>query len=126
MDYGMFEEALVDFFCRQHHNVAVARSRAAAIIRIAQGCDEEIVGGDRGLVLDCTPPEIVPLIDECDVAIQTLDRYLAEGRQPKKKPLTIDFNDPALTGGKWLQPIRDAAEKIRRAALNQARKPKTK
>ena len=79
MDYGMFEEALVDFFARQPHDVEVARSRAAAIIRIAQGCDEEIVGGDRGLVLDCTPPEIVPLIDECDVAIQTLDRYLAEG-----------------------------------------------
>ena len=40
MDYGLFEEALVDFFCRQHHDVAVARSRAAAIIRIAKGCDE--------------------------------------------------------------------------------------
>jgi hypothetical protein len=43
----------------------------------------------------------------------------------KKEPVVIDFNDPALTGGKWLQPLRDAAEKIRRAVLKQARKPKT-
>ena len=49
MDYGLFEEALVDFFSRQHHDVVVARSRAAAIIRIAKGCDEEIVGGHRNL-----------------------------------------------------------------------------
>ena len=55
MDYGMFEEALVDFFCREHHDVAVARSRAESIIDLAKGCDEELVGGDHGMeiVLRC-------------------------------------------------------------------------
>jgi hypothetical protein len=81
MDYGMFTEQLVDLFVRLHHDVAVARPRAQAIIRIAQGCDEEIVGGDRGLVLDCTPVQIVPLIDECDVAVETVTKFNQERQQ---------------------------------------------
>ena len=66
MDYGLFEEALVDFFCRQHYDVAVARSRAAAIIRIAQGCDEEIVGGDRGMEIVC--PTTIPFAEYIEAA----------------------------------------------------------
>ena len=41
-----------------------------------------------------------------------------------RKKLVIDFNDPENIGGKWLQPLRDAAEKLRRATLKKARKPK--
>jgi hypothetical protein len=81
MDYTLFEKALVDFFCRQHHDIEVARSRAAAVVRIAQGCDEEIVGGDRGFELTCPVLQIVPLIDECDVALRTLDAFLEEKGQ---------------------------------------------
>ena len=78
MDYGMFEEALVDFFARQPHDVEVARSRAAAIIRIAQGCDEEIVGGDRGIEMVC--PTIIPLVEyiEGSISCNTIDEYLRE------------------------------------------------
>jgi hypothetical protein len=95
MDYTMFEEALVDFFCRQHHDVAVARSRAASIIDLAKGCDEELVGGDRGMeiVLHCS--EIIPIAPyieytegakdphaeypEGQTALETLEKFLAEG-----------------------------------------------
>ena len=118
MDYGMFEEALVDFFCRQHHDPATARSRAQAIIHIAQGCDEEIVGGDRGLVLDCTPLQIRPLIEEGDIAIATVRKF------NQRKKLVLDLTSPENMGGRWLQPLRDAAEKLRRAALKQAGKAK--
>jgi hypothetical protein len=83
MDYDLFEEALVDYFARQHHDPAMARSRAETVVRIARGCDEA-----------------------------------------EKKPLVIDFTAPENMGGGWLQPIRDAAEKLRRAARKQARKPK--
>ncbi len=64
--------------------------------------------------------------DETAIALQSLDRYLTEGRQPKKKSLTIDFNDPENMGGQWLQPLRDAAEKLRRAGVKAARKAKPK
>jgi hypothetical protein len=53
MDFRQFEEALVDFFCRQFHDVEVARSRAQAIIHIAQGCDEEIIGAVSPLPPQC-------------------------------------------------------------------------
>jgi hypothetical protein len=83
MDYGLFEEALTDFFNRMSHDPAVARSRAAAIIRIARSCDEEIVGGDRGMeiVLHCS--EIIPIVPyieytEAEVALRTLDAFLEE------------------------------------------------
>jgi hypothetical protein len=68
MDYGMLEEALTDYFARVHHGAAVARSRALAIIEITRRCDEEIVGATRGFELTCPVLQIVPLIDECDVA----------------------------------------------------------
>jgi hypothetical protein len=74
MDYGMFEEALVDFFCRQSHDPAVARSRAAAVIAIAKSCDEEIVG----MTLDCSP---IPLVEECDVALETIAEFLREKQE---------------------------------------------
>ena len=78
MDYGMLEEALTDYFARLHHGAAVARSRAMAVIEIAKQCDEEIVGGHRGFELVCPVLQIVPLIDECDVALRTLDALLEE------------------------------------------------
>jgi hypothetical protein len=121
MDYGMFEEALVDFFARQHHDVAVARSRAAAIVRIAKGCDEEHVG----IVLDCSPLNLVAdlIVEEAGfqegtLAVETVTRF----NQRRRRKLVIDFNDPSLQGGGWLQPLRDAAEKIRRDAVKAARK----
>jgi hypothetical protein len=82
MDYDLFEEALVDYFARQHHDPAVARSRAETVVRIARGCDDEA----------------------------------------EKKPLVIDFTAPENMGGGWLQPLRDEAEKLRRARLKAARK----
>jgi hypothetical protein len=50
-------------------------------------------------------------------------------RQPKKKErLVIDMREHA--GGGWLQPVREAAERLRRAVLKQsqqaARKAKPK
>jgi hypothetical protein len=91
MDYGLFEEALVDLFCRQHHDVAVARSRAAAIIRIAKGCDEEIVGGDRGMEIVC--PTTTPFAEciEAATAIMTLDAFLAEREQKKEPPKRLPY-----------------------------------
>jgi hypothetical protein len=86
MDYTLFEEELVDYLCRMHHEYAVARSRAAAIIRIAQGCDEQIVGGDRGLEMTCG--NLLPLaplaqdpfssFDEGALACETVRRFLEE------------------------------------------------
>ena len=98
MDYHMFEEALVDFFCRQEHDVAVARSRAAAIVHIARRCDEEIVGGDGSLVLDCSPLQIVPLIEveEGDVALDTLAKF-------NRERLLVDMDSPEHRGGSWLR-----------------------
>jgi hypothetical protein len=83
MDYGMFEEALVDFFCRQSHDPAVARSRAAAVIAIAKSCDEEIVG----MTLACD--EVIPLApfvdphiswDEGQKMLDTIEKFLKERR----------------------------------------------
>jgi hypothetical protein len=39
------------------------------------------VGGDRGFELTCPVLQIVPLIDECDVALRTLDAFLEEKGQ---------------------------------------------
>lgn len=41
-------------------------------------------------------------------------------RHLRRKPLVIELP----FGGGWLQPLRDAAEKLRRAARKEARKPK--
>jgi hypothetical protein len=110
MDYGLFEEALVDFFCRQHHDVAVARSRAAAIIRIAQGCDEEIVGGDRGLELVCSAT--IPFAEyiEGATAITTLDAFLAEREQKKEPPKPVPYEVCLPFGGGWLLEVRQERE----------------
>ena len=115
MDYGLFEEALVDFFCRQHHDVEVARSRAAAIIRIAQGCDEEIVGGDRGLELVC--PTTIPFAEyiEGATAITTLESFLAEREQKKEPPKRVPYEIRLPFGGGWLLEAREARE-VRREA----------
>ena len=116
MDYGLFEEALVNFFCRQHHDVEVARSRAAAIIRIAKGCDEEIVGGDRGMELVC--PATIPFAEyiEAATAIATLDAFLAE-REHKKEPLKRRSYEIRLPfGGGWLLEVRQEREVQRREA----------
>jgi hypothetical protein len=104
MDYGLFEEALVDFFCRQDHDVAVARSRAAAIIHIAQGCDEQIVGGDRGIEMVC--PRIITIaptieVEEADVALDTLAKFNQE-----RQRLTVDLDAPENSGGRWLRKPR--------------------
>ena len=114
MDYGLFEEALVDFFCRQHHDVEVARSRAAAIIRIAQGCDEEIVGGDRGLELVC--PTAIPFAEyiEGATAITTLDAFLAEREQKKEPPNRVPYEIRLPFGGGWLLEVREELEVRRR------------
>jgi hypothetical protein len=116
VDYGLFEEALVDFFCRQHHDVAMARSRAAAIIRIAQGCDEEIVGGDRGLEFVC--PTTIPFAKyiEGATAITTLDAFLAEREQKKKSPKRVPYEIRLPFGGGWLLEVRQEREVRRREA----------
>lgn len=116
MDYGLFEEALVDFFFRQHHDVEVARSRAAAIIRIAQGCDEEIVGGDRGLELVC--PTTIPFAEyiEGATAITTLDAFLAEREQKRKPPKRVPYEIRLPFGGGWLLEVRRERETKRREA----------
>ena len=116
MDYGLFEEALVDFFCRQHHDVEVARSRAAAIIRIAQGCDGEIVGGDRGLELVC--PTTIPFAEyiEGATAITTLDAFLAEREQKKEPPKRVPYEVCLPFGGGWLMEVREEREVRRREA----------
>jgi hypothetical protein len=44
----------------------------------------------------------------------------------RRKPLTVDFRDPALQGGGWLNVYRAAREAIRRAKLKAARKAKPK
>lgn len=91
----MFEEALVDFFCREHHDVAVARSRAESIIDLAKGCDEELVGGDHGMEIVLRCSEIIPIAPyieyieaakdphagypEAQMALETLEEFLAEG-----------------------------------------------
>jgi hypothetical protein len=36
--------------------------------------------------------------------------------------IEIDLNDPEHAGGRWLQPLRDAAEKIRLLRLKAAKK----
>jgi hypothetical protein len=41
-----------------------------------------------------------------------------------RKPLTIDFNDPEHSGGKWLNVYRAAREALRRAAVKAAKKVK--
>jgi len=115
MDYGLFEEALVDFFCRHHHDVEVARSRAVAIIRLAKGCDEEIVGGDRGLELVC-PPKI-PFAEyiEGATAITPLEAFRAEWEQ--KKPLKrVPYEIRLPFGGGWLLEIREEREVRRQEA----------
>ena len=128
MDYSMFEEALVDFFCRQDHDVTVARSRAAAIIRIAQGCDEEIVGGDRGMEIVC--PTTIPIGEyiEAATAITTLDAFLAERAQTKEPPKRVPYEIRLPFSGGWLLEVRREREAKRREAyrLNRttARPPK--
>ena len=114
MDYGLFEEALLDFFCRQHHDVEVARSRAAAIIRIAQGCDEEIVGGGRGLELVC--PTTIPFAEyiEGATATKTLDAFLAEREQRKEPPPRVPYEIRLAFGGGWLLEVRQERETRRR------------
>jgi hypothetical protein len=57
MDYHAFEEAIIDYFARLHHDPAVARSRAQTIVRIAKACDEELVSG---IVLACD--EVIPIV----------------------------------------------------------------
>ena len=122
MDYGLFEEALVDFFCRQHHDVAVARSRAAAIIRIAQGCDEEIVGGDRGMEIVC--PTTIPFAEyiEAATAITTLDAFLAERGQKKEPPKRVPYEIHLPFGGGWLLEVRQEREVRRREAYRLKRR----
>jgi hypothetical protein len=123
MDYGLFEEALVDFFCRQHHDLEVARSRAAAIIRIAQGCDEEIVGGDRGLELGC--PSTIPFAEyiEGAAAITTLDAFLAEREQKKgPPPKRMPYEIRLPFGGGWLLEAREEREVRRREAYRLKRR----
>ena len=115
MDYGLFEEALVDFFCRQHHDIAVSRSRAAAIIRIAQGCDEEIVGGDRGLEFACPTTISFAEYVEGATAITTLDAFLAE-REQKKPPKRVPYEIRLPFGGGWLLEVRQEREVRRREA----------
>jgi hypothetical protein len=143
MDYGMFEEALVDFFCRQHHDPEVARSRARAIVLIAKGCDEELVGGDRGLeiVLHCS--EIIPIApyieaardpyaahDEGYLAVETLKKFLAErGRKKPEPPKRVPYEIRLPFGGGWLLEVRQEREVQRREAYrlkrrNAARPPK--
>jgi hypothetical protein len=121
MDYGLFEEALVDFFCRQLRDVAVARSRAAAIIRIAQGCDEEIVGGDRGMEIVC--PATSPFAEyiEAATAITTLDAFLAE-RGQKKESKRVPYEIRLPFGGGWLLEVRQAREVQRREAYRLKRR----
>lgn len=116
MDYGLFEEALVDFFCRQHRDIAVARSRAAEVIRIAQGCDEEIVGGDRGLELVCS--NTIPFAEyvEGATAISTLDAFLAEREQKKESPKRVPYEVCLPFGGGWLLEVREEREVRRREA----------
>lgn len=127
MDYGMFEEALVDFFCRQNRDVAVARSRAAAIIRIAQGCDEEIVGGERGMEIVC--PTTIPFgaYIEAATAITTLDAFLAEQEQKKEPSKRVRARSTCrlAAGGSW-RSVRSAKVRRREARLKrqEARPPK--
>ena len=122
MDYGLFEEALVDFFCRQHHDVAVARSRAAAIIRLAQGCDEEIVGGDRGMEIVC--PTTIPFAEyiEAATAITTLGAFLAERRQKKEPSKRVPYEIRLPFGGGWLLEVRQEREVRRREAYRLKRR----
>lgn len=51
--------------------------------------------------------EIYPLIEEGDIAIETVKRFNQERQQGgaahDREPLVIDFTDPANTGGKWLR-----------------------
>jgi hypothetical protein len=122
MDYGLFEEALVEFFCRQHLDVTVARSRAAAIIRIAQGCDEEIVGGDRGMEIVC--PTTSPFAEyiEAATAITTLDAFLAERGQKKEPPKRAPYEIRLPFGGGWLLEVRQEREAQRREAYRLKRR----
>lgn len=80
MDYHMLEEQLADYFSRLAHDPAIARLRAQAVIVIAKQCDEDLVGGDRGLTLDCSPLQIRPTIEveEGDIAIATLQKFNQE------------------------------------------------
>jgi hypothetical protein len=116
MDYGLFEEALVDFFCRQHHDIAVARSRAAAIIRIAQGLRR----GDRGRRswLGARLPYHDPLrrIRRGATALTTLDAFLAEREQKKKPPKRVPYEIRLPFGGGWLLEVRQEREVRRREA----------
>jgi hypothetical protein len=105
MDYTLFEEELVDYLCRMHHEYAVARSRAQAIIKIAKGCDEELVGA----ALACD--EVIPLAPYADpfstwpegaLAVETITRFNQEKWEERRK-LTIDLNDDEHAGGSWLR-----------------------
>jgi hypothetical protein len=61
------------------------------------------------------------------LAVETLEKFLEQREQAaRRKPLTIDFRDPALQGGSWLNEIRRAAERLRRAARKAMRKAKPK
>jgi hypothetical protein len=63
------------------------------------------------IVLDCGEMILFsPLVEEGDIAIETVKRFNQERRQGgaahDRKPLVVDFTDPANTGGKWLRKPR--------------------
>ena len=104
MDYFLFEEAITDFFSRLHHDPAVARSRARAIVRIARRCDEEIQSAevicDQVIPLAESIPDPHATWPEGALAVETVTQFNREKR------LTIDFNSDEHAGGSWLRKPR--------------------